>query len=143
MEMVEVRDKMALRSVVPPPSSVLTDEFSKLKEYPPTEQSCKTIAAKVLLSPDTARLWMEHLHIVLLNRKRGHKKAAATRRAKKAQRTMATVLSTQSTVTNCDERCGSCAKEYREETEEEELWIGCDVRNLWYCSMCEGLQSPP
>ncbi len=143
IEMVDVRDKKALLSIAPPPSSVLKDEFSKMKEYPPTEQYFKRTAAKVLLSPDTTRLWVEHLHTVLLNRKRGAQKAAATRRAKKAQLALATDSYAHPTVTDSDYRCGSCAREYREETEEEELWVGCDVCDHWYCSSCEGLQSPP
>ena len=125
-----------------PPSSVLKKEFSELKEYPPTKYYyLERTAAKVLLTPDVTQMWLDHLHTVLLNQ-RGVRKAAATRQAKKLAR--ATVLHVQPTTitTTSEYHCGQCAK-YQEETEKEELWIGCDVCDKWYCGSCEGLLLPP
>ena len=140
---------------MPPPSSVLKNEFWKLKAYPPTEQYIETTAAKVLLTPDVTRMWMDHLHTVLLNRKRGAKKAVATRQAKKlarvaeSQPTAATsdnateTTFKSATATSSEYHCGQCARQYQEAAEEEELWIGCDMCDKWYCGSCEGLRSHP
>ena len=37
--------------------------------------------------------------------------------------------------------CGTCGKEYEDESEAEELWIGCDMCEQWYCGSCEGLKA--
>lgn len=63
---------------IPPPSIVLKSEFLKLDEYPPSQDFISNLAKKVLLTPEVTRLWLDHLHTVLLNRKRG----AADARAK-------------------------------------------------------------
>ena len=39
--------------------------------------------------------------------------------------------------------CGGCGKEYQDETEDVEVWIGCDMCESWYCMSCEGLTDPP
>ena len=60
-------------------SSSSIDEFALLKEYPPTEEFIHNVAKKVRLRREDAREWLDHLHTVLLNRRRGAKKAAAKR----------------------------------------------------------------
>ena len=185
---------------------MLKDEFTKLKEYPPPQEYITDLAPKVLLTPEVTRLWLEHLHTVLINRIRGAKKAAAASRAKAKKSTTATAQSaptcpqSEATVTTrtqseaaettrplseatetlppyyslmpqgictrplsestenthsqsetaCQQsaatemyQCGTCAKEYKEQTDNEELWIGCDLCELWYCGSCEGLETAP
>lgn len=39
--------------------------------------------------------------------------------------------------------CGTCRKEYEEETNESELWIGCDICQRWFHCVCEGLTQAP
>ena len=120
----------------PPPSTVLKREFSKLKEYSPSEEYVENVSRKVLLTPTVTQMWMDHLHTVLQNRKRGARKAAATRQARKQ-------AGTSQSRTDSQYFCGKCGKEYLEEADEEELWIACDMCENWFCSSCEGLQSPP
>ena len=50
---------------------------------------------------------------------------------------MQSVPSTTSAGSNY--HCGKCGKEFTDETDEPELWIGCDMCDRWYCSTCEGL----
>ena len=78
-EFIDTNDKHALGKCIPPPSIVLKNEFLNLEGYPPTQDIISNLAKKVLLTPEVTRLWMDHLHNVLLNRKRGAKKAAETR----------------------------------------------------------------
>ena len=137
VEMVDTTDQSAMKSLAPPPSLILKSDFSKLSTYPPSETFVKEEAEKVLLTPDDTRIWMDHLNTVLLNRKRGAAKAAATRRAKKSVQEPVCVTSQATTY------CGGCGKPYVEETEEVEIWICCDLCNQWCCGECENLQSPP
>lgn len=87
----------------------------------------------VLLTPECTHQWWDHLHTVLLNRKRGAEKAAETRAKTK-----------KPTTTTAEQvyYCGTCKKEYSDQAASE-LWIGCDMCDNWYCAGCEGLQSPP
>ena len=71
---IDVKDKNAIAICIPPPSIVLKNEFSKLKEYPPTQYFIADVAKKVRLTPEVVHFWLDHLHTVLLNRKRGAKK---------------------------------------------------------------------
>ena len=32
---------------------------------------------------------------------------------------------------------------YQEEADEDELWIGCNVCDKWYCGYCENFSLPP
>ena len=142
VKFVDTSDKSALGACIPPPSTVLKKEFAMLREYPPSEEYLENISQKVLLTPNVTRMWMDHLHTVLQNRKRGARKAATTRQARKQA---VANLDSQSprTATNSQYHCGKCGKEYAEESDEEELWIACDMCNNWFCGRCEGLQSPP
>ena len=38
-----------------------------------------------------------------------------------------------------DEFCGKCGGVYEAETEEEELWIACDVCTKWFHAICIGV----
>ena len=45
---------------------------------------------------------------------------------------------------SCGQNCyGSCGKEYVDEAETSELWIACDLYDVWYCGKCEHLTSVP
>ena len=110
-----------------------------MKKYPLSDQCVESIAAKVLLTPDVTRMWVDHLHTVLVNRKTGAKKAAETRRANKITKSHAQSTDTRVTATYC----GQCAKQFEEETEESELWMACNMCEKWYCGTCERLESPP
>ena len=66
-----------------PPSTVIKEKFESLECYPPSESVCLEIAKEVLLSVDDVRMWLDHLHTIKENRKRGAAKAAETRRRKK------------------------------------------------------------
>ena len=61
-----------------------------------------------MLTPDVARLWLDHLNTVLINRRRGAKKAAATRQAKKLAH--ASVPHIAATTATSEYHCGQCAK---------------------------------
>ena len=75
-----------------PPSTVIKEKFDKLKSYPPSESVCAEITKEVLLSVDNVRMWLDHLHNVKENRKRGAAKAAETRRRKKGNTTHTVVI---------------------------------------------------
>ena len=87
MKSVDVTSNSALQLSSLPPSSTLKSEFSKLKDYSPQEELYHQIVKKSLQTPDDTKIWMDHLHSMTLNRRRGAQKAAATRRAKNAQNT--------------------------------------------------------
>ena len=138
MKSVDVMSKPTLLLSASPPSGILKSEFSKFKQYPVGEDVLSQIAKKALLTTEDAKIWMDHLHSIVLNRKRGAQKAAATRRAKKAQNSSSTTTAQRSTT-----YCGGCWKEYEDETVEVELWICCDLCNQWMCGTCECLSLPP
>ena len=62
-----------------PPSQVLSDIFKECIGFP-TEDVIDSTSKKVLLKPEEVRMWFEHLELVESNRKKGAKKAAATRK---------------------------------------------------------------
>ena len=68
-------------------------------------------------------MWLDHLHIVKENRKRGAAKAAEIRRCKKGNTTHTVVIPPKD-----DEKyyCAVCHQEYQEFTESVENWIACD-----------------
>ena len=65
-----------------PPSTVLKDEFNRLKKYgiKITEEQVPHLAMKTLLTAEEVRMCIEHLTLVHERRKSGAKKAAETRR---------------------------------------------------------------
>ena len=102
-------------------------------------------AQKVLLPCHEVQMWLEHLKVIIENRKRGAAKAAATRRAKRATQSnpylplnlpplsLCPLLpqSVPSPATGPSSAtewfCGTCGRDYEEETEETETWIACDM----------------
>ena len=84
IQLVDVCDGEALSKVPKPPSAVLKQLFSSSNGNI-TENMIESAAKKVLLPYGECRIWLSHLQTVLENRRRGAKKAAATRRAKRLQ----------------------------------------------------------
>ena len=78
VKMVDTTYQWALKLSAPPPSLVLKSYFSN---YNPTRDLMQEEAKKVVLTP---KIWIDHLHTVLLNRKRGAAKAEAIWHAKKS-----------------------------------------------------------
>ena len=105
-----------------PPSVLLKEFFLSLKGVDATEKMVEDIAKKTLLSPRECKMWLGHLKTVHMNRKRGAAKAAQSRKKKQAQG--------QDPEEEC--LCGVCGVAYESETEEEELWIGCDSCTQWF-----------
>ena len=68
-----------------PPSIVLKQAFSNLKDGDITDDFISDAAKAVLLSMEDTRIWLNHLLSVLQSRKQGAAKAAATRRMKRQQ----------------------------------------------------------
>ena len=155
----DVKVQSDLQSFALPPSSVLKCKFSKLKAYPPPKEDYfKQTGKKVNLTPEDTQMWMDHLDTVVRNRKRGALKAAETHRNKRLTQIVdrskcADHTTTEDSVTNRDGTTkstdnttyfrGSCGKLYVEETQEVEIWIGCDLCSRWYCGKCEGLLVEP
>ena len=129
--LTDTGDVNDLSSALQPPSVILKEKF---KEYPSSldpESFVTDVAKTVLLSPDDVRLWFDHLQTIEQNRKKGAEKAAATRRAK--------TTTTTTTVTYCGGNCGFIY----ESDSVVDFWIACDVCDMWYCCLCEGLSEPP
>ena len=87
---------------------------------------------------------------MLLSRKRGAVKAAATQRAKRSgyssleqnhQPRPNTAEAPKVTTYNC----GGCGKVFVEVTDEVETWVTCDLCESWFCSICEkfNVDNPP
>ena len=66
-----------------PPSDVILATFKKYKKVPSSEIIQET-TEKVLLSVEEMKMWFEHLHQISVNRAEGARKAAETRKRKKA-----------------------------------------------------------
>ena len=97
-----------------------------------SEDDLKAIAKKVLLHPDECRIWLNHLQTVLESRRRGAKKAAATRLAKKCSSDKNEI-----SMESNDWFCGDCGKLYEAETKEPEVWIECSLCSKWFHCSCE------
>ena len=110
--------------MIQPPSVVLKEFFQSLQGSEPTDEMLQSMARKTLLPVSEVQLWLEHLHTVHTNRKRGATKAALTRK----QETTPQVRQVY--------KCGVCQALYLEETEEEEVWIGCELCDQWFHSVC-------
>ena len=78
---VDVHDRNSLSSTSKPPLAVMKELFST-KNGVIAETMLEDVAKKVLLTCNEYKIWLSHLQTVLENRRRGAKKAAATRRAR-------------------------------------------------------------
>ena len=82
-------------------------------------------------------IWLNHLRTIKNNQKRGAAKAAETRRHRRAL----VQQSKQDTYTDNMYYCGVCGGVYEEETNEIEIWIGCEQCDSWFHATCLGLDS--
>ena len=73
-------------------------------------------------------MWCDHLQTDMDNRRRGTMKAVATRAAKKKVQS--------------NNYCGSCGQDYRQAVEGQ-MWIFCDMCEVWYCCECENINQIP
>ncbi len=82
-QLVDVHGQ-ALSQVPKPPSAVLKKLFSRTSGLV-TDSIIESAAKEVLLPIDGCTIWIKHLQTVLENRRRGARKAAATRQARRSQ----------------------------------------------------------
>ena len=119
-----------LQSILPP-STQIQEVFNGNLDL--TDAGVGALAERVLLSVDDVKIWISHLTKVQRNGKKGAAKAAETRRKSRnaAQ----------------DDRqqykCGVCHVTFEEETEETEMWIGCEECDSWYHWTCVGITVEP
>ena len=86
------------------------------------------------------QIWL-HLQTVVENRRRGARKATATRQAKKALKASHIVEGSPKDGNECF--CGDCGHTYQEETDEPEVWIECSMCEPWFHAKCEKLTCLP
>ena len=98
----------------------------------------------MLLPVNEVKIWINHLQSVIENRRRGARKAAATRQSKKKLAvSQASVSESNSVSSPLSCYCGQCGLEYIEETEELESWVACDLCEHWYHFSCENIVNVP
>lgn len=117
------------QNVIATPPSVVSDFFAQNEKKIWNESEVEQLARKVLLPPREVEFWLQHLLEVHNNRQRGAAKAAETRKKRKLEQLQA--CNAQSTTLVW--LCGVCKGEYKNETDVEENWIGCDNCPLGMC----------
>lgn len=133
-----------------PPSQVLSEIFKKWVGFP-TDDVINSTAKQVLLKPEDVKMWFQHLQIVEANRKKGAKKAAATRKAKKGKETNVRTNDEVLRDADGDEVCNQCyyfnSPCFEDEPKsDDELgidWLACNLCTLWYHKQCIGLEETP
>ena len=124
-----------------PPSVILKEFFTSLQGSEPTDGVLTDVASKTLLPTSEVRIRLDHLKTVELNRKRGASRAAMTRRIKEGDQDKSQRSCQQSHIQRQQDtqetyRCGVCAAVFKEETDEEEVWVGCDQCARWFHAVC-------
>ena len=144
-QLVDTSDKQALAKVLMPPSVLLKQIFSGIRDGEVSDELVSSAARRVLLSTSDVKMWLEHLAEVMRNRKRGAAKVAATRQRKKQAGTTTTSTGEQTEQIHDDNgqqcHCTTCGVNYYSDT--GEFWIACDLCEQWYCASCEGLLEEP
>lgn len=144
---VDVTDPSIIRTLAKPPSALLEDAFNRLKGRPVTDEFLKFADKQVLLPKSEVDFWVQHLKTVMDKRQHGAVKAAATRKAKwQVQRSHSGDERTQQPNSAGEiSQCfwGSCGMEYVDETDEPEVWVGCDLCEQWYHLSCDNLGEEP
>ncbi len=86
-------------------------------------------------------MWLAHIQEVCDNRKRGARKAAETRKAKRAAKQQVEPRH----IDNSKEvyLCHVCDTQWKAETTAIQDWIGCDNCNKWFHWACVGIQTEP
>ena len=143
-------DVRMLKSAVAPPSTVLKKLFTQKGQECFSDAHLEEAAKTTLLPTFEVKIWLEHLKTVVDNRRRGSEKASATRRAKKFSSKVPYHPSDHQSGVSMDSRepgeeyhCGQCGELYVEETDETEMWVACDLCDMWYHCKCEQLLNPP
>ena len=144
-------------SSIKQPSFILKEAFDKLESYPPSDSVYSDLSKKAMLPVDKVRIWLEHLHTICDNRKKGAIKAAETRRRKSssasvamaqesaamAQESAAMAQESATMAQDTEYQCGVCHAPYQEFTDVEESWIGCDACDTWFHFTCLGITGAP
>ena len=123
-----------------PPSQVLSETFKKCAGFP-SDNVISTTAKQVLLKQEDVKMWFQHLEVVETNRKKGAKKAAATRKARK-EKNKTTI---DEVLRDSEEVCNQCYS-FNPPGIEDDLsidWLACNLCALWYHKQCIGLQQIP
>ena len=143
-QLVDVTDNGALTKIAQPPSVTLKQLFSSDNNIVFDEEKVQSAAKEVLLPPEECKIWLQHLQTVVENRRRGARKAAATRQAKKTLKTSHDLKESSKNGDDSDECfCGDCGRAYQEETDEPEVWIECSMYEQWFHAECEKLTCLP
>lgn len=125
---------------VAPPSTVLLNFFNSLKGLKPTQKQLEAVSRQVLLPCSEVELWLNHLTTIQENRKRGAAKAAETRKKQRAERTRRRRVIHWCRMKRLKVRINHgrvvCGEMYKEGTLEEELWIECNIYQLWFHGDC-------
>jgi hypothetical protein len=115
-------------SDVVPPSQVLAQVFKDSVCFPTDED---------------IRMWFQHLQIVETNRKKGAKKAAATRKAKARNKELRKKTTDREVLRDSDddEICNLCYSFNPPNVVDENYeWVACDSCALWYHTCCIKLE---
>ena len=146
MKSVDVTSNSALLLSSPPLSSILKNEFSKLKDYSPQEDLYRQIVKKSLLTPEDTKIWIDTpLHSI---KSEVHRKQLPLDVPRKL-RTLSPVgqISTAHPALNSRRddvtSMEAVGRSFEDETVEVEQWICCDLCNQWRCGACENLSSLP
>jgi hypothetical protein len=129
-------------SDVVPPSQVLAQVFKDSVCFP-TDEVISATAKKVLLTPEDIRMWFQHLQIVETNRKKGAKKAAATRKGKARNKELRKKTTDREVLRDSDddEICNLCYSFNPPNVVYENYeWVACDSCALWYHTCCIKLE---
>ena len=117
-----------------PPSVLLKEFFSSQQCCQPTDTVLQRLGKEMLLPVSEVALWLEHLQGVVTNQKQGVAKAALSRKQKASKASKAS-KETQETRPQIY-RCGVCHAMFEVETQEEELWVGCEYCDGWFHAVC-------
>ena len=149
-------DVRTLKCEIAPPSAILKKLFAEKGEQCFYDAQLEQAAELTLLPKFEVNIWLNHLKTVLKNRKRGSEKAAATRARKRTDSDLikshtskqpphfqAVPSQTDISVEEQECFCGQCGELYVDGTAEVEMWVACDMCDVWYHCKCEQLLSPP
>lgn len=126
-----------------PPSSVILDVFKTYKKVP-SPQIIEETAEKVLLSKEETQMWFEHLNQIAINKAEGVRKAAETRKRKKAKERAELQSTAKQTTDDSSEPCLVCEMENPPfDGADEVTWIGCDGCQRWCHISCANIEVIP
>ena len=118
-----------LSSMTKLPSVVLKEYFDTLNTYPPSESELNKLSKLVMLPAEEVKIWLDHLHTVCTNRRKGAVKAAETRRRKKQKPAMS-VPDPIDEAKESEYQYGICHTPYQAFTQAEEKWIAAVMHGI-------------